>query len=147
MLLDLSSAFDSVDHAILLQCLRDEVGITGTALDWLSSYLSARSVKVIIRNSPAASLTYGVPQGSLLGPILFCLCMLPLGSIMRKYNISYHCYADDTQIYISLSSDHSYSDLFNCFENIKCWTGRNILQLNDSKTEIVVFGPPGLPYH
>lgn len=89
MLLDLSSAFDSVDHAALLNCLRDEVGIKGTALDWFSSYLSDRSVKVMIGNSssPSAPLIYGVPQGSLLGAIIFCLYMLTLGSIMRKYII------------------------------------------------------------
>ncbi len=92
MMLDLSSAFDSVDHATLLKRLRDEVGIRGMALDWFSAYRSDRSVKVMIGNSssPSAPLICGVPQGSLLRPILFCFYMLPLGSTMRKYNILYH---------------------------------------------------------
>lgn len=86
MLLELSSAFD-YEYAALLNHLRDDVDIRDTALDWFSSYLCDRSVKVMIGNSssPSAPLTYGVPQGSLLGPILFCLYMISLGSIMRKH--------------------------------------------------------------
>lgn len=91
MMLDLS-AFDTLDHVILIQRLRDYVGIKGVALEWFSSYLQDRTCSVKIGNyvSAPATLSWGVPQGSILGPTLFSLYMLPLESIFKQHNINYH---------------------------------------------------------
>ena len=75
VLLDLSAAFNTVDHQILLNRLHSDFGITGTALEWFSSYLKDRKQRALIDgvSSQAADLSYGVPQGSCLGPLLFTL--------------------------------------------------------------------------
>lgn len=144
VLLDLSAAFDTVDHKILLDRLENWVGLSGTVLDWFRSYLQDRNYFVTIGNytSSPTNMSCGVPQGSILGPVLFNLYMLPLGLIMQKNKISYHNYADDTQLYIALSSDdYSPIDLLcQCMEQINDWMCQNFLQLNQDKTEIIVFG-------
>ena len=145
ILLDLSAAFDTVDHGILLQRLEDWVGITGTALNWLKSYLEDRKYFVEIGNcvSDHMALTCGVPQGSILGPLLFNLYMLPLGQLICSNNVSYHNYADDTQIYVSLTAGEygPVESLCHCIQQISVWMQNNFLQLNSDKTEIIVFGP------
>jgi len=89
VLLDVTAAFDTVDHAVLLSHLEQYVGIHGTALKWFMSYLSNRTFSMMIGDlsSSCASLSCGVPQGSILGPILFSLYMLPLGSIIARHNL------------------------------------------------------------
>ena len=100
LLLDLSAAFNTVCHFILINRLEKRVG---KALDWFKSYLENRQQCVNINNTKSKSraLKFGVPQGSVLDPILFSLYTLPLADILKKRGISYHLYADDTQIYMS----------------------------------------------
>ncbi len=89
ILLDLTSAFDTVDHKTLLSRLEYFVGIQGTVLSWFKSYLANRSFSVRLGNfsSLPAKLSCGVPQGSILAPILISLYLLPLGSIFRKHGV------------------------------------------------------------
>ncbi len=144
VLLDLSAAFDTVDHNILLERLENWVGLSGLALKWFRSYLEGRGYYVSKgeHKSKWTSMTCGVPQGSILAPLLFSLYMLPLSQIMRKNQIAYHSYADDTQIYLALSpNDYSPIDsLCQCIDEINSWMCQNFLQLNKEKTEVIAFG-------
>uniref|UniRef100_A0A669CLJ3 Reverse transcriptase domain-containing protein n=1 Tax=Oreochromis niloticus TaxID=8128 RepID=A0A669CLJ3_ORENI len=146
LMLDLTSAFDTVDHHILLDRLRHWVGISGVALDWFESYLHKRSFSVATSKYSSSStfLAYGVPQGSVLGPLLFLLYLLPLQHLLSTFkDISYHCYADDIQLYISFKP-HDVSKLqilHRCIESIRCWMAGNFLQLNEEKTEVLVCAP------
>ncbi|KAI2668430.1 RNA-directed DNA polymerase from mobile element jockey [Labeo rohita] len=145
VLLDLSAAFDTIDHDILIDRLQNYAGIQGQALKWFRSYLSDRYHFVYLngKSSQLSPVKYGVPQGSVLGPLLFSIYMLPLGNIIRKHGISFHCYADDTQLYISTRPDETseLSKLTECVKNVKDWMTNNFLLLNSDKTEILLIGP------
>ena len=104
LLLDLSAAFNMVSNDILINRLHHWFGITGTALTWINDYLSDHTQKVKISDAESlqAVLAQGVPQGSVLGPMLYTLFTLPVGDLCKKHNIDYHGYTDDTQTTIAL---------------------------------------------
>lgn len=141
-LLDLSAAFDSVDHDTLLARLHLTYGCTGAVLNWFKSYLTGRtqSVRCSSSSSKYLSVMFGVPQGSVLGPILFLLYVADLILLIRRHQLVPHSYADDTQIYgfcppkpeeISALA----ARLSTCSDDIARWMKCNRLQLNTSKTE------------
>ncbi len=137
VLLDLSDAFSTIDHNILLNRLENIVGISGSALAGFKSYLSDRHQFVAVNEevSYRSQVQYGVPQGSVLGPLLFTLYMLPLVNIIRKHGVSFHCYADDTQLYIYSrpGETHQIETLMECIVDIKKRMTNNFLLLNSEK--------------
>ena len=104
-LLDLSAAFDTIDHSTLLERLHVHFGISGTVFQWFKSYISNRQQRVHIDGSLSCAqyLHFGVPQGSVLGPFLFCLYTTSISQMINTHDVSHHMYADDTQVYIELS--------------------------------------------
>ena len=145
VLLDLSAAFDTIDHTVLMQRLTTSFGITGQALDWLHSYFSNRTQSVIIsgHSSSPVPLTTGVPQGSVAGPALFPRYSQPIASLVRKHDVELHLYADDTRLYIGCNINDSLetkAQLEKCIEEVRMWMSANLLKLNDSKTEFMVLG-------
>ena len=144
-LLDLSSAFDTVDHQILFDRLQFSYGFEGAVLGWFRSYLTGRSQYIRYNGvqSVSAPVLYGVPQGSVLGPVLFILYSADVIDIATKHGFFAHSYADDLQIY----DDSSQTTCLNlvprmsaCIEEISTWMASNRLKLNPSKTEIIWLG-------
>jgi hypothetical protein len=145
VMLDLSAAFDTVCHQKLLEVLKARIGLEGRCLDWFKSYLSDRSQTVSFREEAACEcpVSRGVPQGSVLGPMLFTIYTLALGDIARAHGVSVHFYADDTQLYssFSISDDTSVAvdAIEACVASVREWMRHNCLRLNDTKTEVICF--------
>jgi hypothetical protein len=153
--LDMSAAFDTLDHTTLLHRLEHTFGLSGTVHTWIHSYLTNRSSFVRIDSSSSScdtSLT-GVPQGSVLGPLLFVLFISPvvdvIGLIPDTQNtsgiVSFHQYADDTQLYIGANSSTliaQIASIESCTQRVHDWLLNNGLHLNPSKSEAIAFSNP-----
>ena len=140
--IDLQKAFDTVNHNILLMKL-EHYGIRGTALDWFKSYLSDRKQYVSVNgsNSSHLNITCGVPQGSVLGPLLFLIYIndLPLSSS----KLDFYLFADDTNIYYEAESLHHLQNVVNKeLKKVKLWLDVNKLSLNIDKTNFIIFKSP-----
>ena len=151
VLLDLSAAFDTIDHEILLHRLKHLVGLSGSALSWMRSYLAGRSQTVVIKGaaSKPVSPAIGVPQGSVLGPLLFLVYVLPLKALIQRHHIMRHGFADDAQLYDRLPRKDSVARqqvvdrMEGCLAEVRVWMAQNKLKLNDSKTECLVISGKG----
>jgi Reverse transcriptase (RNA-dependent DNA polymerase) len=162
-LFDLSAAFDTVDHTVLISRLSSRFGLSGGVLQWFRSYLSDRHqcVRVSGISSSPLLIETGVPQGSILGPLLFILYTTPLHDISVRFPaISDHYYADDTQLLTTFrpSADVAdqkralTNDLSLCASELKTWLLENRMKLNESKTDVLMvhssrsrLAPPALP--
>ena len=150
VLLDMSAAFDTIETSQLLTTLKNCFGVNATALKWIESYMCNRffSVQVAGESSAWKELRYGVPQGSVLGPLLFSAYTTPLKNILTKHNVHYHKFADDLQIYVSYDpategdADSVQLILKSCIEEVQQWMLINKLKLNAEKTEYITFLSP-----
>ena len=148
VLLDLSAAFDTVDHEILLSRLSSSFGIRGKALEWFSSYLSGRSQRIVFDGvtSDSCDVRFGVPQGSCLGPLLFVMYASKLFEIVQAHLPDAHGFADDTQLYLSFNPNNpahqmeAVSAMEGCISDLRKWMYQDKLKLNDDKTEFLIIG-------
>ena len=150
-LLDLSAAFDTVDHYILLRRLQRSFGLSGSALAWFTSYLSQRQQYVSHHgdHSETTTIQFGVPQGSVLGPILLVMytATADVVHLVEQYGFNAH---HDTQLYGWCQPGNSASlcrDLGDCVEGVAQWMSSNRLQLNAGKTEFMWCVPPRRRHH
>ena len=155
ILLDLSAAFDTIDHQILLRRLHDDIGVRGVCLRWFSSYLQDRCQSVCIAgvSSPEARLPFGVPQGSVLGPALFVIYTAQIAEITREHQLLAHFYADDSQLYVAFSPQEPGDEesiarkVSACLKDIRRWMLANMLKQNDEKTEFIIACPPRIRHY
>jgi hypothetical protein len=147
VMLDLSAAFDTIDHETLLQRLETLYGITGRPLAWMTSYFTDRYQTVFIDGelSIPVRMTYSVPQGSVLGPKYYVMYTKPVGVICRKHGLDNHFYADDSQLYMQfkpindISIAETITRVTTCINEIIRWMNNNMLKINPAKTELIVF--------
>jgi len=133
--LDLSAAFDMVDHATLLKRLSCSFSVSGVVHSWIESYLPGRtqSVHMGSHSSAVTLCTVGVPQGSVLGPLLFSVYTSPLSTIAQSHQVLQQQYADDTQLYVALSPlnySNEINTLQSCLSAIHVWFCENGMALN-----------------
>ena len=144
ILLDSSAAFDTVDQHILLQKLERNFGIKGNALNLIKSYFKNRtfSTKINKTQSKPRRLLHGVPQGSLLGPLLYVLYTYEIENIVLQHGLSILCYADDCQIYVPFDDSRKTETeklIAECLNHLQSWMKTNFLKLNPEKTVVKIF--------
>ncbi len=145
-LLDFSKAFDTINHDLLLAKLKS-LGFMSSSILWFQSYLSYRQQRVVFENSVSEwhPILNGVPQGSILGPVLFIIMTHNISDAITSSN--FHLYADDTQLYNSCTLEslpQTITNLNNDLSSVAEWSSRNALKLNSSKCEYIIIGSPSL---
>ena len=135
-----------MDHNNLLRCLETSFGVTGDALKWFDSYLSGRTQRVIVdgKLSERFHLSFGVPQGSCLGPLLFSVYASKLFKVIKGRLPHAHAYAGDTQLYLSFKPDSAVGEadarfaMEQCIRVVRAWMVVDKLKLNEEKTELML---------
>ena len=138
--LDLSAAFDTIEHDILIDRLKTVFGIKDTALRWIETYLKERWQFVVAggERSVKTLCKFGVPQGSVLGPFLFSVYVSPIAEVITSHGVQFHQYADDTQLYVAVKSDSDVEKLEKCTIAVRDWFTRNGMLLNPDKSEVLL---------
>ena len=150
VMLDLSAAFDTINHGILIQWLENCCAVTGLAKQWIMSFLEDSKQTVIIRGcrSVATSVMVGVPQGFVLGPLLFSVYLTPLPSIINNYGKDHHACAGDRQLFTTFSPrepgclQDSLHHIEWCMNEIDNWMTVNKLRMNPKKTDVLIIAAP-----
>ena len=146
LIVDLSAAFDTVDHRILLNILSYKYKIRGSALQWIKAFLSGRFQRVKINGelSDLVAIEFGVPQGSILGPLLFNMYCSSIDCAFEAAGFNCSGYADDNLGLRYFPAFSSLSTLFsvvpNCIQSVNDWADAHFLKLNRDKTELMIFG-------
>ena len=146
VLLDLSAAFDTIDHEKLIRTLDTYCGIKGDPLKWSLSYLKdcVQSLQIGSTFFREQYVLFGIPRDSILGPVLFTMYTTSLGRIIQRHGLKYHLYADDTQLYMAfkpsdvISKCDAVSRIEACMADIRIRMNDNFLKLNDDKTELLI---------
>jgi len=141
--LDISADFDTISQGTLLKQLEIEFGVEGIALSWLQSYLTDRSqfIKPGRHCTKTVTCSSGVPQGSVLGPLLFVIYISPVGDLIKSHGVSHHQYADDTQLFLAIKASYISADLAkldSCSQAVKGRFGVNNLMLNADKSDMML---------
>ena len=146
VMIDISAAFDVVEHRRLLKRHEEYFGITHKALDWMESYLKDRMQTVAIadKSSNTVPSEYGFPQGSVLGGKKYIMYSSPLANVTNAHDVSHKSYADDSSLYISFCLDddsviNAIEQLELSLNNVQLWMSANMLMMNDDKTEVLLF--------
>jgi len=140
--LDLSAAFDTIDHRLLLDRLQLEFGVMEIPLRWLQSYLEGwtQFIKMGQHKSHATD-QMGVPQGPVLGPLSFAVYCSPIADVISHHGVQYHQYADDTQLHLATCANNTparLSVLAECTTNVRQWYLQKGLQLNPDKSKALI---------
>ena len=146
VLLDLSAAFDTVNHSVPLRRLPSSFGITSAPLDWFTSYLKTRRQRVSISGnlSESLALDWGIPQGFCLGPLLYIVYSSKLFNIIKQHLPDDHCYTDDSQLFLSFkpkeltSQQDAMTAMQNCIEDIRLWMEHDKLLLTTKKQSFLL---------
>ena len=142
----MSAAFDTLNHHQLLFVLKNDNGLCDNVLKWFYSYLSSRTFSVVAAGSRSSvyNLCIGVPQGSILGPLLFILFTKGLEDVVHAHNIQFYSYADDSQLLFNVhppphqcSAQSQLLQLQNCLSDVNNWMSNHFLKLNVDKTEVM----------
>ena len=148
--IDLSAAFDTIDVKKLLQILKDEIGIDGVALSWFRSFLSGRTQRVKIENeySDSCEVPCGVPQGSVLGPVLFNINVRSQPLVFKSCMFSASSFADDSNGRRSFAMTFQFqvlkNEVVNCMDKIVMWNNIHFMKINPEKTELLLLRPCSL---
>ena len=148
VMLDLSAAFDTVDHAIISDILEKDFGMLAPVRNWILSYLSGREqfVKINGENSKTNKLECGLPQGSCLGPVGWLLYASKLFDIVKPHKVDASAYADDSKLALSFTcrsvihQENAIREMENCIADVRAWMVSSKLKINDGKTELILFG-------
>ena len=140
--LDVSAAFDALDHSVLSSRLQSDFSINGIALDWIQPYLSGRHSFVQVGRSASCQqpCIAGVSQGSVLGPLLYTVYISLIGHVVGGLGVKHHEYADDTQLYVEMTDRGSLDRILCCISCLQHWFLRSHLLLSGSKSDAIIIG-------